>query len=77
MLCAVFSASITLVNTVMRYFEFSSSPKKPLTPAQARIAALKRNTEVAKNALQAEKLAQQIAKAQQRIRQLSSVNSSV
>ena len=77
MLCAVFSASISLVNTDMRYFEFSTSPQKPLTPAQARIASLKRNAEVTKNALQAEKKAQQIAKAQQRIRQLSSIKSVV
>jgi hypothetical protein len=77
MLCAVFSASISLVNTDMRYFEFSTSPKKPLTPPQARIASLKRNAEVTKNALQAEKKAQQIAKAQQRIRQLSSIKSVV
>lgn len=71
-LCAVcFSASTNLLNNAMRYYEFSISPKKPLTPAQARIAALKRNTEIAKNALRAEKKAQQIAKAHQRIQQLS------
>lgn len=68
-----FGASTTLLNKDMRYFEFSSSPKKPLNPAQARIASLKRNADIAKNALQAEKKAQQIAKAQQRIQQLSSL----
>jgi hypothetical protein len=57
----------------MRYFEFASQPQKPLTPSQSRIAALKRNAEVAKNALQAERKAQQIAKAQQKIRKLSAV----
>lgn len=59
----------------MRYYEFSISPKKPLNPAQARIASLKRNADIAKNALQAEKKAQQIANAKKKIQQLSKLKS--
>lgn len=46
----------------MRFFEFK--PLKPLTPQQARIAALKRNAEVAKQALERERLAQRVQNAQ-------------
>lgn len=55
----------------MRYFEFATPPKKPLNLAQARLASLKRNAEIAKNTLDAERKSQQIAKAQQKIRKLS------
>jgi hypothetical protein len=53
----------------MRFFEFK--PLKPLTPQQARIAALKRNAEIAKQALDSERKAQQIQKSQAAIRKLS------
>ncbi len=44
---------------------------KPLTPPQARIASLKRNAEIAKQALDSERKAQQIQKSQAAIRKLS------
>lgn len=58
----------------MRFYEFATiKPTKPLNPAQARIAALKRNVEQGKAALRREKDVQRIAsereaqrKAQQR-----------
>ena len=53
----------------MRFFEFK--PNKPLTPQQARIASLKRNAEIAKQALDSERKAQQIQKSQAAIRKLS------
>jgi hypothetical protein len=53
----------------MRFFEFKSL--KLLTPAQARIATLKRNAEIAKQALDSERKAQQIQKSQAKIRKLS------
>jgi hypothetical protein len=60
----------------MRFYEISK-PKSPLTPQQAKLSALKRNAEVAKNAVDAERKAQQIAKAQQRIQKLSKNNSTI
>ncbi len=53
----------------MRFFEFK--PNKPLTPPQARIAALKRNAEIAKQAVDSERKAQQIQKSQAKISKLS------
>jgi len=53
----------------MRFFEFK--PNKPLTPQQSRIAALKRNAEIAKRALDSERKAQQIQKSPATIRKLS------
>ena len=53
----------------MRFFEFK--PNKPLTPQQSRIANLKRNAEIAKQAVDSERKAQQIQKAQAAIRKLS------
>ena len=53
----------------MRFFEFK--PNKPLTPQQARIASLKRNAEIAKQAVDSERKAQQIQKSQATIRKLS------
>jgi hypothetical protein len=53
----------------MRFFEFK--PLKPPTPQQARIAALKKNAEIAKQALASERKAQQIQKAQAKIKKLS------
>lgn len=44
------------INTNMRFYEFKPiKPKGPLTPAQARIASLKRNTELARQALKRER----------------------
>jgi len=53
----------------MRFFEFKSN--KPLTPQQSRIAVLKRNAEIAKQAVDSERKAQQIQKSQATIRKLS------
>ena len=53
----------------MRFFEFK--PNKPLTPQQSRIANLKRNAEIAKQAVDSERKAQQIQKSQATIRKLS------
>ncbi len=44
------------INTIMRFYEFKPiKPKGPLTPAQARIANLKRNAELARQALKRER----------------------
>ncbi len=53
----------------MRFFEFK--PNKPLTPPQARIASLKRNAEIAKQAYKAEKKRQKIQRAQQIIQSVN------
>jgi hypothetical protein len=53
----------------MRFYEFK--PNKPLTPQQSRIASLKRSAEIAKQALDSERKAQQIQKSQATIRKLS------
>ena len=53
----------------MRFYEFK--PNKPLTPQQSRIVSLKRNAEIAKQALDSERKAQQIQKAQATIKKLS------
>jgi len=53
----------------MRFFEFK--PLKPLTPQQSRIAALKKNAEIAKQALASERKVQQIQKSQAKIKKLS------
>ena len=59
----------------MRYFEFA--PIKPPTPQQARLKSLKQRAEIAKQAVSAERKAQQIARAQQRIQKLNSFKSTV
>lgn len=53
----------------MRFFEFK--PIKPLTLAQARIAALKRNVDNARNALKRERDNQKRQRANQQIQKLS------
>jgi hypothetical protein len=53
----------------MRFYEFK--PNKPLTPQQSRINSLKRSAEIAKQALDSERKAQQIQKSQAAIRKLS------
>ena len=58
----------------MRFYEFTTKPQKPLTPQQSKINSLKRNVEIAKQAVDAERKAQQISKAQKRIQYLSGIN---
>jgi len=53
----------------MRFFEFKSL--KPLTPAQARIAALKRNVDNAQNALKRERDNQKTQQANLQLQKLS------
>ncbi len=53
----------------MRFYEFK--PIKPITPQQARINSLKRSAEIAKQAVDSERKAQQIQKAQATIKRLS------
>jgi len=53
----------------MRFYEFK--PIKPITPQQARINSLKRSAEIAKKAVDSERKAQQIQKAQATIKKLS------
>lgn len=44
-----------VINTIMRFFEISIiRPKKPLTPAQTRIASLKRQVDTARQSLKRE-----------------------
>jgi hypothetical protein len=59
----------------MRYFEFAAS--KPPTPQQAKLNSLKQRAEIAKQAVDAERKAQQVARAQQRIQKLNSIKSTV
>ena len=59
----------------MRYFEFS--PSKPPTPQQARLRSLQQRAETAEQAVAAERKAQQIASAQQRIQKLNAAKSTV
>ena len=52
----------------MRFYEFKTiNPIKPLTPAQARINALKQQQTKAKTALSAERERQQQAKSTERV----------
>jgi hypothetical protein len=53
----------------MRFYEFK--PNKPLTPQQSRIHSLKRSAEIARKAVDSERKAQQIQKAQATIKKLS------
>ena len=56
----------------MRFYEITNiKPKNPLSPQQARINALKKNADIAKQALASERKAQQIQKAQSAIRKLT------
>lgn len=56
----------------MRFYEFKSSPTKPLTPAQARIKALKDQAKRAQAAFKAERARQKIQAAQSTLNQLES-----
>ena len=57
------------INTCMRFYEFA--PVKPLTPAQGRIASLKRQVEVAKKTLAHERKLQAQQKIQLRMQKLA------
>lgn len=56
----------------MRFYEFRSSPTKPLTPAQARIKALKDQAKRAQAVVKAERARQKIQAAQSTLNQLES-----
>jgi hypothetical protein len=56
----------------MRFYEFKSSPTKPLSPAQARIKALKDQAKRAQAAVKAERARQKIQTAQTTLNQLES-----
>ena len=53
----------------MRFFEFK--PLKPLTPDQARIAALKRNVDNARNVLKRERNNQKIKKMNSNLKKIN------
>jgi len=55
----------------MRFYEFASAIKKPLTPDQARIKSMKDQAKRAQQAVKAEKARQKIKAGQQ---QLSKIN---
>jgi len=56
----------------MRFYEFNNiKPIKPLNPAQARIASLRRNVEIAKNSLKRERQYQKRQTANQQLQKLS------
>ena len=56
----------------MRFYEFKSSPAKPLTPAQGRIKALKDQAKRAQDAVKAERARQKIQAAHKTLSQLES-----
>jgi hypothetical protein len=56
----------------MRFYEFKSSLAKPLTPAQARIKALKDQAKRAQAAVKAERARQKLKAAQTTLNQLES-----
>ena len=56
----------------MRFYEFKSSPAKPLTPSQSRIRALKDQAKRAQAAVKAERARQKIQAAQTTLNQLES-----
>ena len=55
----------------MKINEIVTRPKPSLNPAQARLKRLKKNQELAKQALAREKHQQQLKKAQERVRGLN------
>ena len=56
----------------MRFYEFKTSPSKPLTPAQTRIRALKDQAKRAQTAVKSERARQKIQAAQTTLNQLES-----
>ena len=60
------------LNTCMRSYEFESqTPAAPITPEKARMAALKKQKDVAAMAIDAERKRQTIARAQNQIARAS------
>ena len=66
----VLIAKYQQLNISMRFYEFKSSQPKPLTPAQARIKALKDQAKRAQAAVKAERARQKIQAAQSTLNQL-------
>ncbi len=61
-----------VINTLMRFYEISViKPKKPLTPAQARITALKKQVDAAQQSLKREREFQRQQKIIQQQQKLS------
>ena len=60
----------------MRFYEFKSSPTKPLSPAQARIKAMKDQAKRAQAAVKAERARQKIQAAQTTLNQLEGLSMS-
>ena len=54
----------------MRFYEFASAIKKPLTPDQARIEAMKNQAKKAQQAVKAERARQKIKSGQQQLNNL-------
>ena len=55
----------------MRFFEFASAVKRPLTPDQARIEAMKNQAKRAQQAVKAERARQKIKAGQQTLAKIS------
>jgi hypothetical protein len=55
----------------MRFFEFASAVKKPLTPGQARIESMKNQAKKAQQAVKAERARQKIKAGQQALAQIN------
>ena len=55
----------------MRFFEFASAVKKPLTPDQARIESMKNQANRAQQAVKAERARQKIKAGQQALAKIS------
>jgi len=53
------------LDKIMRFYEFASAIKKPLTPDQARIQAMKNQVKTTQKAIKAEKARQKIKAGQQ------------
>ncbi len=51
----------------MRFYEFTSAIKKPLTPDQAKIQAMKNQVKTTQNAIKAEKARQKIKAGQNQL----------
>jgi hypothetical protein len=66
------AAKCQQLNISMRFYEFKSSQPKPLTPAQARIKALKDQAKRAQAAVKAERARQKIQIAQSTLTKLES-----
>ena len=55
----------------MRFFEFSSAVKKPLTPDQARIKSMQDQVKKSQQAVKAERARQKIKAGQEQLAQIS------